>query len=93
MLQYKFQCCGYSDSAVFVKDTVCQSVGVAAQLGPCVVPFSSFADRFLDLVFTAFFGFVAVDVILLLSALCLMKDRKEKVRYKLIDEKAGFGPI
>ncbi|KIW75951.1 hypothetical protein AYO20_05175 [Fonsecaea nubica] len=93
MLQSKFQCCGYSNPALFVKDQTCTSAATAARLGPCMTPFGTFANRFLDVVFTTFFGFVAVDMMLLLAALCLIKDRKEKERYRLIDEKRGFGPI
>ena len=43
-----------------------------------------------DKVFTVFFGFVAVDFMTLLSLLCLIKDRKEKERYRLIDQKKGY---
>jgi len=93
LLQQHFQCCGYSNPALFVKDSTCTSAAVAARLGPCETPFGTFANRFLDIVFTTFFGFVAVDMMLLLAALCLLKDRKEKARYKLIDEKTSFGPI
>ncbi|EXJ80021.1 hypothetical protein A1O3_08307 [Capronia epimyces CBS 606.96] len=93
MLQAKFQCCGYNNPALFVKDATCTSAATAARLGPCVTPFGVFASRFLDIVFTTFFGFVAVDMMLLLAALCLIRDRKEKERYRLIDEKTGFGPI
>lgn len=93
MLQQKFQCCGFTNPALFVKDSTCTSAATAARLGPCVTPFGVFASRFLDIVFTTFFGFVAVDMMLLLAALCLIKDRKEKERYRLIDEKRGFGPI
>jgi len=93
MLQLKFQCCGYSNPALFVKDHTCVSAATAARLGPCLTPFGVFANSFLDIVFTTFFGFVAVDTMLLLSALCLIKDRKERERYRLIDEKRGYGPI
>ncbi|KIW16672.1 hypothetical protein PV08_03860 [Exophiala spinifera] len=93
MLQQKFQCCGYTNPALFVKDDVCTSAATAASLGPCVSPFGVFASRFLDIVFTTFFGFVAVDMMLLLAALCVIKDRKEKERYRMIDEKRGYGPI
>ncbi|KAK5383767.1 hypothetical protein LTS03_003017 [Exophiala xenobiotica] len=93
MLQQKFQCCGFTNPALFVNDSICTSAAAAARLGPCVTPFGVFASRFLDIVFTTFFGFVAVDMMLLLSAVCLIKDRKEKERYRLIDEKLGFGPI
>ena len=55
-----------------------------------MVPFGAFANQFLDVVFTTFFGFVAVDMMLLLSVLCLIKDRKEKERYRFIDEKRGY---
>jgi hypothetical protein len=94
MLQQHFQCCGYSNPTLFTKDdTTCVNAATAARLGPCETPFGVFANRFLDVVFTTFFGFVAVDVMLLLAALCLIKDRKEKERYRLIDEKRGWGPI
>jgi len=59
----------------------------------CIGPFSSFANELNSQVFTADFGIVAIDVILLLGIACLLKDRKEKERYALIDAKAGFGPI
>ena len=90
MLQFKFQCCGYNNPALFVKDKTCPTASVAAQLGPCMTPFGVFANQFLDVVFTTFFGFVAVDVMFLLSTLCVIKDRKEKERYKFIDEKRGY---
>lgn len=89
MLQSKFQCCGYSNPSLFVKDETCSNAAAAARMGPCMVPFGVFANQFLDIVFTTFFGFVAVDVMLLLSSLCLIKDRKEKERYRFIDEKRG----
>lgn len=90
LLQQKFQCCGYDTSAVFVKDQTCPSAATAAAMGPCVTAFSTFANQFLDIVFTTFFGFCAVDMMLLLSALCLIKDRKERARYRLIDQKIGY---
>jgi hypothetical protein len=93
LLQQKFKCCGYSNPSLFVKDDTCVSAATAARLGPCITPFGVFANRFLDVVFTTFFGFVAVDMMLLLAALCLLKDRKEKERYRLIDQKQAYGPI
>ncbi|KIX09981.1 uncharacterized protein Z518_01062 [Rhinocladiella mackenziei CBS 650.93] len=93
MLQAKFQCCGYDNPALFVRDQTCTSAATAARLGPCMTPFGTYANQFLDVVFTALFGVVAVDMILLLAGLCLIKDRKEKERYRLIDEKRGYGPI
>jgi hypothetical protein len=36
---------------------------------------------------------VAVDVVLLLCAAMVLKDRKEQARYRLIDAKNGSGPI
>lgn len=93
LLQKKFGCCGYLDSAIFVKDATCSSVVRAAELGPCVDPFSQFADQFLDVVFTAFFGIVAVTVLLLMSGLCLMKERSEEVRYRRLDMKDGYRNI
>lgn len=93
LLQHKFNCCGYLDSAIFVKDATCSSVVKAAELGPCVGPFSQYADQFLDVVFTAFFGIVAIDVLLLMSGLCLMKERSQEVRYKILDQKSGYRNI
>ena len=93
MLQFKFQCCAYRDTSLFVQDPTCPSAAVAARLGPCMGPFSVFANHFLDVVFTTFFAFCAVDLMLLLSALCLIKDRRERERYRLIDEKRGSGGI
>ena len=93
MLQSRFNCCGYDNPALFVKDATCTSAATAANLGGCEVPFGSFANQFLDVVFTAFFGFVAIDMLTLLAALCLITDRKEKERYRLIDEKRGYGGI
>ena len=93
MLQFKFECCGYNNPALFVKDATCPSAAVAARLGPCMVPFGAFANQFLDVVFTTFFGFVAVDMMLLLSVLCLIKDRKEKERYRFIDERKGYSTM
>lgn len=93
LLQKKFNCCGYQDSANFITDATCSSVVRAAQLGPCQDPFSQYADQFLDVVFTAFFGIAGVDVLLLMSGLCLMKERKEEVRYKRLDRKAGYRNI
>jgi len=93
LLQQKFNCCGYTNSTSppFVTDSTCpNALAAAAQIG-CVSPFSSFANNFLDLVFTGAFGIVGVDVLLVLSTAMLLKDRKEKERYRHIDEKSGAG--
>jgi len=93
LLQQELHCCGYmnSTSPPFVTDSTCTSPLVAAQLSGCVGPFSTFANNFLDLIFTAAFGVVGVDVALILSIAMLLKDRKEKERYRHIDEKNGNG--
>jgi len=93
LLQQELNCCGYmnSTSPPFVTDSTCTSPLVAAQLSGCVGPFSTFANNFLDLIFTAAFGIVGVDVALILSIAMLLKDRKEKERYRHIDEKNGTG--
>jgi len=93
MLQQRFQCCGYDNPAVFFEDPTCPNAATAALLGGCMTPFSRYANQFLDVVFTSFFGFVAVDMLTLLAAMCLITDRKEKERYRLIDEKRGYGSI
>lgn len=90
MLQFKFNCCGYNMPGTFTTDSTCPNATVAASKGLCVGPLSAFANSFLDIVFTSMFGFCAVDVLLLLSGLCVLKDRAEKARYRLIDEKRSY---
>jgi hypothetical protein len=51
----------------------------------------NFANTFLDTIFTGAFGIVGVDVALILTVAMLLKDRKEKERYRHIDEKQGTG--
>jgi hypothetical protein len=87
LLQARFNCCAYNNPSLFIRDQTCPTAAVAAQLGPCMVPFGSFANQFLDVVFTAFFGFCAVDLLLLLGTLCLIKERKERERFRRIDLK------
>ncbi|TVY49689.1 hypothetical protein LOCC1_G000241 [Lachnellula occidentalis] len=88
-------CCGYlnSTSPPFVVDTTCPNALVAAARVGCVGPFSVFANGFLDLVFTGAFGIVGIDVALVLSTAMLLKNRKEKERYRHIDEKNGTGAL
>lgn len=93
LIQQEFKCCGYMNSTTppFVVDSVCTNSLVAANLGGCVSPFASFGNNFLDLVFTGAFGIVGIDVALILATAILLKDRKEKIRYRHIDEKNGVG--
>ena len=92
LLQQKFKCCGYTNfnSPPFVQDNTCTNPLVAANLGGCITPFGSFANKFLDIVFTADFGIVAIDGCLLLAIACVLKERKEQARYRTIDEKHGI---
>lgn len=93
LLQQKFSCCGYNNSTspLFVADTTCTTPAVAASLPGCVSKFSSFANIFLDVVFTGAFGIVGIDVAFVLATAMILKDRKEKERYRGIDEKTGVG--
>ncbi|TVY57059.1 hypothetical protein LCER1_G003114 [Lachnellula cervina] len=95
LLQEKLNCCGYSNSTSppFVVDTTCPNALVAAARVGCVGPFSVYANGFLDLVFTGAFGIVGIDAALVLSTAMLLKSRKEKERYRHIDEKNGEGPL
>lgn len=95
LLQQRFDCCGYRNatSPPFVRDSTCTNVLVAAYLQGCVGPFSSHANSLLSAVFTAGFAIVGIDIILLLGIASLLKDRKDRERYALIDAKAGFSPI
>jgi len=92
LLQQRFQCCGYTSptSPPFVVDNTCTNVLVAASLGGCEAPFTTFTNNFLDLPFTAIFGIAGVDVMLLLSVACLFKDRKERERFHRIDAKSDI---
>ncbi|KAI9804978.1 MAG: phospholipid scramblase 1 [Piccolia ochrophora] len=95
LLQQRFDCCGYLDAATppFQKDSVCPNALVAAQKLGCVGAFSDFANTYLNRVFTASFGIVTLDVILLLHVAMLLKERREKHRYRHIDSKTGLRAI
>ncbi|KAL3422311.1 tetraspanin [Phlyctema vagabunda] len=92
LLQEALVCCGYFNSTTpaFVVDSVCPTAALAATQIGCVTPFSSFANNFLDTIFTGAFGIVGVDVALIITIAILLKDRKEKERYRHIDEKNGI---
>ena len=92
--ELQFNCCGYNNATsppFFVPDSVCTTPLVAAANIGCVTPFVSFANNFLDIIFTGAFGIVGIDVALILTTAMLLKDRKEKERYRHIDEKQGVG--
>ncbi|OAQ68502.1 tetraspanin [Pochonia chlamydosporia 170] len=92
LIQQSFQCCGYYNATTpaFVTDPTCPSPAAAALLRGCGTAISSFSNVFIDNIFTALFGIVGIDAILVLSIACLLKDRKERERYRHIDEKSGF---
>ncbi|KIM97411.1 hypothetical protein OIDMADRAFT_204152 [Oidiodendron maius Zn] len=95
LVQQELHCCGYlnSTSPQFVTDAQCPTdLSAASQVG-CVGPFSTYANNFLDLVFTGAFGIVGLDVALLLATTMLSKARREKERYRVIDQKNGVGAI
>lgn len=95
MLQRKFDCCGYINSTMplYVQDSTCTSDIVAASKDGCVTAFSGYAEKWLNYLFTAAFGVVGMDFILLLCAAMLIRYRKEQLRYRLIDQKWGTGNI
>ncbi|KAK2743696.1 phospholipid scramblase 1 [Onygenales sp. PD_40] len=95
LLQQRFNCCGYTNSTTppFQTDQTCPTPLVAAQKEGCVGPFSNYANHYLDVIFTADFGVVALDAILLLCIAMVLKDRKERERYRQIDLKNGSGVI
>ncbi|OSS50531.1 hypothetical protein B5807_05145 [Epicoccum nigrum] len=93
LLQQKFDCCGYVNATTppFVQDATCTNTLVAAQKGGCIAPFSSFTNKYLDQIFTAAFGIVGIDFILVLCVAMVLKYRMEQERYRHIDEKNGGG--
>ncbi|OAA42692.1 tetraspanin [Metarhizium rileyi] len=92
VIQQTFQCCGYYNATTpaFVTDSTCPSPAAAALLRGCGTAISGFANAYLDTIFTTLFGIVGLDVILILSIACLLKERKERERYRHIEEKSGF---
>ncbi|KAJ4298568.1 hypothetical protein N0V88_003598 [Collariella sp. IMI 366227] len=70
-----------------------QTTAAAAVMRGCATPISSFANVFLDNIFTALFGVVGFDVVFIMATACLLKERKERERFRHIDEKNGFGRI
>ena len=69
----------------------CPSPAAAALMRGCATPIASFANVFLDDIFTAVFGMAGVGGALILATACLLKDRKEQERFRHIDEKNGAG--
>jgi len=95
LLQEKFECCGYFNSTAppFQQDETCPNPQAAAQKPGCLGSFYSFANDYLRVIFTALFGFVALDFILLICGAMVLKDRREQERYRHIDSKNGVGSI
>ncbi|KAK1758470.1 hypothetical protein QBC47DRAFT_142494 [Echria macrotheca] len=91
LMQSSFQCCGYfnSSSPAFVTNPTCPSPAAAALMRGCATPITSFANIFLDDIFTAVFGMVGVDAVFIMATACLLKERKERERFRHIDEKSG----
>ncbi|KAK4237842.1 hypothetical protein C8A03DRAFT_44346 [Achaetomium macrosporum] len=95
LMQTAFQCCGYfnSTSPAFATDATCPSKAAAAVMRGCAAPITAFSGVFLDNIFTSLFGVVGFDVVFIMATACLLKDRKERERFRHIDEKNGFGRI
>ncbi|KXX73783.1 hypothetical protein MMYC01_210061 [Madurella mycetomatis] len=96
LMQTRFSCCGYVEPLVFpvyVTDATCSSQAAASMLRGCAGPITSFANVFLDNIFTAVFGMVGIDVVFIMATACLLKERKERERFRHIDEKNGAGRI
>ncbi|KAL1895072.1 hypothetical protein Sste5346_005494 [Sporothrix stenoceras] len=91
LMQTAFACCGYfnSTSPAFVTDATCSSPAAAALVRGCAAPISSFSNVFVDDIFTGIFGMSGVGGLLILATSCLLKDRKERERFRYIDEKMG----
>ncbi|KAI1079571.1 hypothetical protein F5B20DRAFT_156034 [Whalleya microplaca] len=91
MMQTAFACCGFinSTSPAFVTDATCPSPAAAALMPGCSASLISFGSNFVDNIFTAVFGMVGIDSLLVMTIACLLKDRKERERFRYIDEKTG----
>lgn len=93
-LQDTLQCCGYfnATSAGFFNPAA--ATGFCANVAnvtanPCVTPITSYADFTLNNIFSSIFGFMCVVVALFLTSVCVINDRHEEARFKLIEEKTG----
>jgi hypothetical protein len=73
-----------------VTDATCPSKAAAAMVRGCAAPISSFGNVFEDNIFTALFGMVGFDMVFIVATACLLKERKERERFRYIDEKNGF---
>ncbi|KAH7118425.1 hypothetical protein EDB81DRAFT_817410 [Dactylonectria macrodidyma] len=95
LIQNTFECCGYFNSTApaFVMDSTCTSPASGALLRGCATSIASFSNLHISNIFTVVFGIVGVDAIFILCIACLLKDRKERERYRHIDEKAGYRQI
>lgn len=93
LLQQRFNCCGYLSaiSPPYVQDGTCEGGIQAAMMEPCVGPLSKYANGLEDVIFTALFGVVGVDVLAVLAVTMLLKDRGERERYRWLDLKSGKG--
>lgn len=91
LMQTSFSCCGYlnSTSPAFVTDSTCPSPAAAALLRGCATSIGSFGNIFIDDIFTAVFGMCGICGLLIMATACLLKDRKERERFRYIDEKNG----
>ncbi|KXJ93980.1 tetraspanin [Microdochium bolleyi] len=91
LLQTAFSCCGFTNSTspAFVTNPTCPSPASSALMRGCAAPLSAFGNNKIDVVFTAVFGMVGLDALLIMALACLLKDRKERERYRHIDEKSG----
>ncbi|KAM5346915.1 hypothetical protein ACJ41O_009920 [Fusarium nematophilum] len=95
LIQGSFECCGYFNATApaFVMDDTCTSPASAALLRGCATAIASFSNLHIDNIFTIVFGIVGIDAIFILCIACLLKDRKERERYRHIDEKTGYQQI
>ncbi|KAG6037243.1 hypothetical protein E4U41_005249 [Claviceps citrina] len=91
LVQQSFQCCGYYNASTpaFITDPLCSSPAAAALVRGCSTAISNFGNNLIEDLFTALFGMVGLDAVLILAIACLLKERKERERYRHIDEKSG----
>ncbi|MCJ1311258.1 phospholipid scramblase 1 [Agyrium rufum] len=93
LLQGVFNCCGYTNSQTppFVTDDTCPTVAAAAAKLGCASGFALLANHFDAILFTALFGVAGIDAFAFLAVVVVLKDRAERMRFRVIDEKGGNG--
>jgi len=89
-LQDTLSCCGYRQSTELgVNAGFCADTVFAVTQSGCASKILPLADSTLNHVFTSIFGFMVIVLGFFLATVCLVYRRKQRERFRRIDEKRG----